>query len=130
MQLSVRQISRFNPSKELPSKIEVDLLLKLWLNKVSAAVFSEHQAKVKQLLMEPDLRRRRKNKVLLLQSGVGNNHTIPHIEGDLCSGIKDGRSLATLLLYYAPQDFSMNGAFVIHACTHVELVILHAIFME
>ncbi len=34
---------------------------------------------------------------------------IPTITGDLCSSLKDGRNLALLLLYYAPESFSWHG---------------------
>lgn len=87
----------------------MDLLLILWLNKVSAAVFAERQKEVKKLLQEPDPRQRRRNKAMLLQSGGNSNPAVPHIEGDLGSGIRDGRSLAALLLHYAPQDCTWKG---------------------
>ena len=86
-----RRISTFNASKELPNKTEVDVLLVIWLRKVSEAVNEEHYY--------PCPRRKKRTK----------SRGIPSIDGDLCSGISDGQNLASLLLYYAPQSYNWSG---------------------
>ena len=82
-----RRIFSFNPSKELPSKPDVELLLITWLNKVAQAVSDEQYTR----------RRRRRRKGVLT------------VTGDLCCALKDGRNLALLLVYYDPESFSWNG---------------------
>ena len=99
--LPCRKISTFNVSKELPNKIELDLLITVWLNKVSEAVCNTRSKEIDILMHEPDPRQRRRNKAMVMQSG--DNPVIPPILGDLYSGISDGQSVAALLLHYLPH---------------------------
>ena len=100
-------ISAFNASKELPSQVEVDSLLILWLNKVSEVVNAKLEEEFDKLVYDPDPRQRRRNKAAIL--GSGGKIAIPLIEGDLYRGLCDGRVLAALLLHYAPQACTWNG---------------------
>lgn len=100
-------ISTFNASKELPSQVEVDLLLILWLNKLSSGVCAKLEEESNRLIRDPDPRQKRRNKAAILESG--GKPTIPLIKGDLYGGVSDGRVLAALLLHYAPQACTWNG---------------------
>ena len=85
----------------------------MWLNKVSESVRAKRLEEVDRLIHEPDPRQRRRNKTAVTQ--FGDNIAIPVIkEGDLCSGIHDGKTLAALLLHYAPQDCTWNGLYLLH----------------
>lgn len=80
----------------------------MWLNKVSGSVQAKRSEEVNRLIHDPDPRQRRRNKTAITQ--FGDHIVIPMIKaGDLCSGIYDGKTLAALLLHYAPQDCTWNG---------------------
>lgn len=100
-------LSTFNASKELPSQVEVDLLLILWLNKVTESVSSKLEEEFNRLVHDPDARQRRRNKAVMLE--CSGKLTIPLIKGDLYGGIHDGQVLAALLLHYAPHACTWNG---------------------
>lgn len=78
--------------------MEVDLLLILWLNKVSEAVHRRH---LEQVGSDPNPRQRRRKKA---SSGA-----FPMIAGNLYAGISDGKHLASLLLHYVPHACTWNG---------------------
>ena len=105
-----RKISTFNASRELPSKIKVDQLLILWLNKVSGVVCAKHLEEVNGPVCNLDPRDQKKNKGHVMKS-----RTTPPmpliVGGDLYCGIYDGQSLAALLLHYCPQHCSWSGQF-------------------
>lgn len=98
-----RQLSTFNPSKELPCGVEDALLL--WLNKVSQAVCTKQKGATDMLLQEPDARQRRRNRLKMM--GV-EEPLIPLTE-DLCCGTASGQCLAALLVHYIPQITRWSG---------------------
>ena len=100
-----RQLSTFNPSKELPCGVEDALLL--WLNKVSHAVCTKQKETTDMLLQEPDARQRRRNRLKMM--GV-EEPLIPPIE-DLCCGTASGQCLAALMVHYVPQIARWSGEF-------------------
>ncbi len=87
--------------------MEVDLLLILWLNKVSEAVYTKRADEINGLLQDSDPKLRKKNKAAVAKSG--GYPAIPLIAGDICTGISDGQSLAALMLHYVPQACTWNG---------------------
>ena len=99
-----RQLSTFNPSKELPCRVEDALVL--WLNKVSQAVCT-NLAVTDTLLQEPDAGQRRRNR--LKKMGV-EEPLIPPTE-DLCCGTASGQCLAALMIHYVPQLAKWSGEF-------------------
>lgn len=100
-------ISTFNASKELPSQVEADSLLILWLNKVSEGVRVKLAEEMNRLIHDPDPRQRRRNKAAMLETS--GKLTTPLIKGDLYRGIRDGQIFAALLLHYAPHACTWKG---------------------
>ena len=89
----------------------MDLLLTLWLNKVSDVVYAKRADEINGLLQDPDLKQRKKNKSVVAKSG--GYPAIPLITGDICVGISDGQSLAALMLHYVPHACSWNGQYTV-----------------
>lgn len=114
-----RKLSTFNASKELPSKVEVELLLMLWLNKVSEAVYAKRADEINSLLQSTDPKQRKKSKSMVVKSG--GYPAIPLITGDICIGISDGQNLAALMLHYAPNSCSWNGQSKTSLCVDLEV---------
>ena len=108
---TLRRISTFNPSRELPCGVEDSLLL--WLNKVSGAVGREQREEAKRKLRDPDARQRRRNRLRLISEG---EMIIPRA-ADVCSAVIDGQCLAALLVHYGTNGSKWSGgclsAFVI-----------------
>ena len=105
-----RQISSFNPSRELPCNVEDAMLL--WLNKVSEAVCRRHREEISSMMEDPDPRQRRRNRLKLVNEATPS---IPPIM-ELCSGIGDGQCLAALLIHYAPQAAKWTGEWFAVLC--------------
>ena len=100
-----RQLSTFNPSKELPCGVEDALLL--WLNKVSQAVCTKQKETTDMLLQEPDARQRRRNRLKMM----GVEEPLIPVTEDLCCGTASGQCLAALMVHYVPQIARWSGEF-------------------